>query len=183
MITGQMPFKGVYEQAVVYSILNENPEPITGLRTGVPMELERIVNKTLAKKPDERYQHVNELSVDLRSIGKDIASGASKRQPTAAKPQRQTRIYVYGGVATLLVFLIGITLFKGARERHAIHDSIAVLPLANLSGDPEQEYFVDGMTEALLTDLAQISALKVISRTSVMQYKARGSRCRRLPKS
>ena len=49
--------------------------------------------------------------------------------------------------------------------------SLAVLPLENLSHDPEQEYFADGMTEALITELAQISALKVISRTSVMQYK------------
>ena len=55
MLTGQLPFKGEYEQAVVYSILREEPTPMTGLRTGVPMELERIVNKALAKKPNERY--------------------------------------------------------------------------------------------------------------------------------
>ena len=53
MLTGQLSFKGDYEQAVVYSILNEKPEPVTGLRTGVPMELERIVDKAMAKSPGE----------------------------------------------------------------------------------------------------------------------------------
>jgi len=173
MITGQLPFKGEYEHAMMYSILNENPEPITGLRTGVPMELERIVNKAISKKPKDRYQHVDELLVDLRSTEKNIASGASKLQAAAATLQRQTPIYLYGGVAALLALLIGTGLYfkLQTEERQARYDSIAVLPLANLSGDPEQEYFTDGMTEALITDLAQISALKVISRTSVMQYK------------
>ena len=68
MATGQLPFKGRYEQAVVYSILNEEPEPITGLRTGVSIELERIVNKALAKRPDERYQRIDDLLADLRAL-------------------------------------------------------------------------------------------------------------------
>lgn len=54
MVLGQLPFKGEHEQAVIYSILNENPEPMTGLRTGVPMELERIVSKALVKDPTSR---------------------------------------------------------------------------------------------------------------------------------
>ena len=68
MITGQLPFKGDYEQAIVYGILNETPEPITGLRTGVPMELERIVNKCMSKEQKERYQNIEELPVDLATI-------------------------------------------------------------------------------------------------------------------
>ena len=75
MITGQLPFKGEYEQAMVYSIMNEEPEPVTGLRTGVPMELERVVNKALAKIPDERYQHADELIVDLKQFKKTQKSG------------------------------------------------------------------------------------------------------------
>lgn len=72
----------------------------------------------------------------------------------------------------LLVFNTGefrTRIFAGSRPPE-IH-SLAVLPLSNLSGDPEQEYFADGMTDELITDLAQISALRVISRTSVMHYK------------
>jgi len=173
MITGQHPFKGLYEQALVYSILNENPEPITGLRSGVPMELERIINKALAKNADERYQHADEILVDLRSMQKNFASGASKQQLTQTESPKRKRANLYGGVAALLVLLIGTGLYfrLQTEEQQARYDSIAVLPLDNLSGDPAQEYFADGMTEALITDLAQISALRVISRTSVMHYK------------
>jgi len=90
MVTGQLPFKGEYEQAVVYSILNEEPEPITGLRTGVPMELERIVNKTLAKSPNERYQHADELSVDLRTLRNklpDLVSSSVMSRPVPSIPR------------------------------------------------------------------------------------------------
>jgi len=68
MISGQMPFKGDYEQAVIYSIQNEEPEPLTALRTGVPMKLEEIVNKLLAKDPRDRYQNIMELPVDLKNV-------------------------------------------------------------------------------------------------------------------
>ena len=68
MISGQMPFKGDYEQAVIYSIQNEEPEPLTALRTGVPMKLEEIVNKLLAKDPRNRYQNIMELPVDLKNV-------------------------------------------------------------------------------------------------------------------
>ncbi|MFQ5653028.1 MAG: protein kinase, partial [bacterium] len=68
MLSGQLPFKGDYEQAVIYSILNEEPEPLTALRTGVPMKLEEIVNKLLAKDPRDRYQNIMELPVDLKNV-------------------------------------------------------------------------------------------------------------------
>jgi len=77
MITGQLPFRGEYEQAVVYSILNTEPEPLTALRTGVPIALDGIVAKLLAKDPDARYQHIDELPVDLKAI--DLAAVGTSR--------------------------------------------------------------------------------------------------------
>ena len=77
MVTGQRPFKGHYDQAVTYSITNEEPEPMTGLRTGIPMELEILVNKCLAKETEERYQHTDELLLDLQGLRKKIESGRS----------------------------------------------------------------------------------------------------------
>ncbi|TFH42259.1 MAG: serine/threonine protein kinase, partial [ANME-2 cluster archaeon] len=68
MLTGQLPFKGDYEQAVIYSIINESPEPVTAVRTGVPMELERITNKLLAKNINERYQSMTDALVDLQTL-------------------------------------------------------------------------------------------------------------------
>jgi len=84
MISGQMPFKGDYEQAVIYSIQNEEPEPLTSLRTGVPIALDGIIAKALSKDPDTRYQHVDELPADLKGI--DRASVSRSRISTITKP-------------------------------------------------------------------------------------------------
>ena len=82
MITGKHPFAGDYEQAVTYSILNEMPEPPTAIRTGVPMQLEWIVNKLLSKEPDYRYQTAADLLADLRAV--DLSgSGTSRRSMSA----------------------------------------------------------------------------------------------------
>ena len=82
MLTGEQPFKGDYEQAVIYSIMNEEPEPLTGLRTGVPLELERIVDKCLEKQASARYQHADELIVDLQRVRRDSHSGSLKHSVT-----------------------------------------------------------------------------------------------------
>jgi TolB-like protein/DNA-binding winged helix-turn-helix (wHTH) protein len=95
-------------------------------------------------------------------VGPDpgVAEGASRRRGVRA-----------GAVAAMALLVVGLTVSAMWGWRAAPVRSIAVLPFQNLTGDPEQDYFVDGMTEALTTDLAQIGALKVISRTSAMQYK------------
>ncbi|NNF03682.1 MAG: serine/threonine-protein kinase [Rhodothermales bacterium] len=86
MLTGRLPFPGEYEQAVVYGILNEAPEPLTAVRTGVPMGLEWIVSKLLAKKPEDRYQNAGDLIVDLRTV--DLESTTLSRVSNAAAHSR-----------------------------------------------------------------------------------------------
>ena len=83
MVTGRLPFEGERQQAVLYAIAQEDPEPITALRVGVPTELDFIVSKAMAKDAGERYQHVEEMIVDLRSLGKKLESGKS----TIRRPQ------------------------------------------------------------------------------------------------
>jgi serine/threonine protein kinase len=82
LISGRNPFAGDYEQAVVYSILNEPPQPLTAVRTGVPMQLEWIVDKCLAKEADARYQSAKDLIVDLKKV--DIASGSGTQHHSTA---------------------------------------------------------------------------------------------------
>ena len=77
MVTGQQPFKGHYDKAVMYSITNEEPEPMTGLRTGVPMELELLVNKAIAKEAARRYQSTADMVVDLETLSDKLKSGKS----------------------------------------------------------------------------------------------------------
>ena len=84
MITGQRPFKGHYDKAVMYSITNEEPEPMTALRTGVPMELELLVNKCLAKEADRRYQSTADIVVDLETLSEKLKSGKSAILRTSA---------------------------------------------------------------------------------------------------
>jgi Tol biopolymer transport system component/tRNA A-37 threonylcarbamoyl transferase component Bud32 len=74
MLTGRLPFRADHEQAVTYLIVNREPEPMTGLRTGIPMELERITSKAMAKRPDERYQSSRELLVDLKALKRRMES-------------------------------------------------------------------------------------------------------------
>ncbi len=169
MLTGQLPFRGVYEQAVIYSILNEQAEPITNLRSDTPQALQQITNKALAKKVNERYQSINEMLHVLRQSGNQIF--VAERSP-AVVSRKSKRSVLYAAAAGLVILLLaGIIYFRQPAELVSQINAIAVLPLTNLSGDPNKEFFADGMTEALISDLGQIEALRVISRTSVMQYK------------
>ena len=96
MISGQLPFKGHYDKAVLYSILNEDPEPLSALRTGVPKELERIANKALAKNPESRYQRVGDMLVDLRELQKQTELGGARHPSGAARVEtRQPYAVVY----------------------------------------------------------------------------------------
>ncbi|MGH7496180.1 MAG: protein kinase domain-containing protein [bacterium] len=168
MLAGQLPFKGEYEHAVMYSILNVDPAPIRSLHAGVPAVLEEIVDKALQKRPGERYQDVNELLVELKLTAKGLASQSASTSRNRF-PKRKPA-FLQAGLTAVLISLVAIGIYFFPEQRNPI-DSIAVLPLVNLSGDANQDYFADGMTEALISVLGQIEALRVISRTSVMQYK------------
>jgi len=171
MLTGELPFKGEHEQAVVYSIRKDKPRPITEVNAEIPPSIEQVVDKALEKDADKRYQQVDELLDDLKSISAGIVPEEIKARLRKAKLLRRKKAILYAGAAGLIIIaaVIALSLFTGPAE--AI-DSIAVLPLENLTGDVEQDYFVDGVTDELIGQLAQISGLRrVISRTSVMKYK------------
>jgi len=165
MITGQLPFKGFYEQAVVYSILSENPEPITGLRAGVPMELERIVNKTMSKKPEERYQHVDELLVDLRSVKKESASketfaGKSVQRNAPQKGARALALPAFV-LGALILAVAGYLLFFKQKDVSAARLPIAVVDFVNETEEKE----LNGLSGMLITSLEQSRLLSVLTRS------------------
>jgi serine/threonine protein kinase len=72
MLTGRLPFDADHEQTIVYMLINEDPEPVTALRSGIPAEIDRILSKALAKRPEERYQHADDLAVDLRRLRRQV---------------------------------------------------------------------------------------------------------------
>jgi Tol biopolymer transport system component len=108
MLTGQTPFKGEYEQAVVYSILNEESEQITDLRTDVPLELERIVIKAMSKNRDERYQHMDEMLVDLKSLRKESLPHQviKKSSKVISKPLLTTIVLLISLMIILFFYLL-----------------------------------------------------------------------------
>ena len=134
MVCGRRPFKGVYEQALVYEIVNQEPEPLTGLRTGVPMELERIVTKALAKDRGARYQHVDEMLADLRTLLKEGETGASRAAPLAQRAFRQKTLRA-GAALAAVVFVAAVVWLGSVQEPVASPEPPSrVTPLTTYAG-------------------------------------------------
>ena len=175
MCTGQRPFHGNSALRLSDAIRREPPVSPRAINATLSPELERIILKCLEKESENRYQSAKELVVDLRRLGSSVPG--SVLQAKKRTDNRRRRVLLASGITMALVLLVIGLKVGGWRERLAGKpvsphiESLAVLPLENLSRDPDQEYFADGMTEALITELAQIESLKVISRTSVMEYR------------
>ncbi len=163
MATGRRPFTEEFAPELARNILQAQPPRPRELNPTVSPDLETIILKCLEKEPEKRYQRVHQLLEDLQRL-----------QPSRAGRPVFAAVTLAG---LALVAAVAIIAWRIERARLPAADlrpairSIAVLPLVNFSHDPEQEYFTDGMTEQLTTDLGQISALRVISRTSAMHYK------------
>jgi serine/threonine protein kinase/tetratricopeptide (TPR) repeat protein len=168
MITGRAPFRGDYEQAVVFSILNEEPEPLTTLRTGVPMGLEQIVNKTLAKGPDDRYQHSDDLLVDLKRVNNELKTPekiTTTKIETETKEQKYFKRYFLAATAVVLV-IVAFLLIQPFFVKETIQGEprpIVVISFKNQTGDRTYDYLQEAIPNLLITRLEQSKYLQVIS--------------------
>jgi len=166
MLLGRLPFPGDTTSDVIAAILMVEPAPPSCFDHEVSPELDRIVSKTLAKERERRYQTAKDLLEDLRQLQKrlEFAAVAEREfgvtRPIAMSNQASTR----SAAATTRVSMT------------KTHNSIAVLPFANLSADPENEYFCDGLAEELLNALAKIEYLRVAARTSAFSFKGKNAR-------
>jgi len=168
MISGQTPFKGDYEQAVVYSIINETQDALTGLRAGVPMELEWIVNKTLAKDANERYQHMDELLVDLKRLKKDSDSSIPVKPVENGKKESTKKRIRTILITSSIILLIAIILSLGKIllfEEIPITEPkpIVVISFKNQTGDKTYDYLQEAIPNLLITSLEQSKYLRVIT--------------------
>ena len=137
MATGQGPFVGDTTAELISSILRDTPKPVSGLRAELPMALDRIIDRCLAKQPAERYASVQELRGALELLRRETSSGSqSVSMPDAGEEA-----------------------------------SVAVLPFTNISADPENEFFAEGITEEVINALTQIKGLRVAARTSALTFK------------
>ena len=174
MAAGQRPFRGATAFELSAAILRERAPDIS---PPLPPVLNSVIEKSLDKDPGQRYQSAGEVRAGL-----EAATTASRTHDFSAFRTQKSNWFSLRNV-TMLCLLVALVAGAGYwwNEQHSKNkqtlplpgaiQSIAVLPLENLSGDPKQDYFSEGMTDALITELSQIRKLRVISRTSVMQYK------------
>ena len=169
LLTGRRAFEGTTKADLTAAILEHDPPPVSALRPATPHALDRLVRRCLAKDPDDRWQDAADVAEELRGISED--AGAPVPKPTVP-PRRRTSRLAWAALAAAIVMAAGAGgwVWKLESTPPGIR-SLAVLPLKNLIGDPQQEYFVDGMTEGLTTAIARISALTVISQTSAATFK------------
>lgn len=183
ILSGHLPFRGEHDAAMMYSILNEEPESLLKNRNDLPTDLDRIVHRALEKDPGDRYQHVDDMVSEFRRLQKqtsrvvrpDVAVPRSDQQAEVGKSTFPKKIFLLG-IAGLIIVAVLISLFlfrSGGPVKTGLpagRKMLTVLPFENL-GSPDQEYFADGITEEITSKLSSLSGLGVIARSSAMQYK------------
>jgi len=174
MTTGQRPFRGATNQDVTTEILKSRPKPVHEVVPKVPLDLEKIIAKTLSPRRGDRYQNSEDLAVDLKRLGKDLESGSSPSYEELGRGVQPKRRWWVGAAALMAVAAIAIVFgywkfLPKAEKVSTERKMIVVLPFENL-GLPEDEYFAAGMTDEITSRLAVVSGLGVISRKSALQY-------------
>jgi serine/threonine protein kinase/lipoprotein NlpI len=182
MVTGGLPFKGESMVEVLYSVIHDEPPPLSESCPGAPATLERIVNRTLGKAPQDRYQAVGDLRADLAELKDELEltaeprrGGLLSRRAGARSRWAEHRLsakHRVGYASLALLLLAGIAGYLLLGDHKAI-ESIAVMPFANESGDQGLEYLSDGITESIISNLSQLPNLKVMSRNTAFHYKGR----------
>jgi eukaryotic-like serine/threonine-protein kinase len=189
MVTGCAPFTGnppsqsygagTLREAMA-AILTMEPPSIRGSAPQAPVELQQIVTKSLRKNPEERYQSANEMLEALKVLRHKLEFTAELERSADRHPRlRWIRSPIAAALAVLagaLSLALSLYWLRNPATTEIPEKSIAVLPFENLSDDKQNSYFADGIQDELLSDLAKVADLKVISRTSVMRYKSGSAR-------
>ena len=192
--TGRRPFAGKNQAETISSILRDAPRPVSEARQDAPRHLSRIIEHCLQKEPRDRFQTARDVYNELRALRKEVESGASHAggavpaftssttTSAASRAELEVRrgsrkLWIGGAAAGTIVAILALVLFLGRGRQFAPEatgpetSSIAVLPFVNMSSDPEQEYFSDGVTEEVLNLLAKVPELRVTSRSSAFSFK------------
>jgi TolB-like protein len=188
MAAGERPFRGGSPADLMSSILHEEPPPLATGHPDLPPPFARLVGRCLAKDPRQRIQSATDLGHQLQDLAEDLRGGErlDSRAPARASPPLgplraggRRRQWAAAAVGLLAIAALAVWLWPRSPRRSGKIPSapeirsVAVLPFENLMHDPSQDYFVDGLHDAVITELAKIGDLGVTSRNSVMRYKGR----------
>jgi serine/threonine protein kinase/Tfp pilus assembly protein PilF len=178
MVTGRLAFPGNTSGVIFHAILSQAPVSPLRLNPQLPPKLEEIINKALEKDRRLRYQSAADLRTDLARLKRDTDSGRSVVGTSAAAMPVQPWWRTRAAIGIAAVVLIALVASAGWFYRSRVTggetiDSVAVLPFVNVSGNPDSEYFSDGITESLINSLSQLPQLRVMSRDSAFMYKGK----------
>ncbi len=182
MLTGKMPFRGEHDAAIMYSILNEEPESIQKFVPDISPETDRIIRRAIEKDPADRYQHVDDMVSELRRMQKTSARVVRPEQKDQSRTTQTTSIPVASPkklnakvwtTAVAIVLLSGTAWFLFFNKAEQKITSMAVLPFTNAGFDQSAEYLSDGFTESLINSLSKLPGVKMMSRNSVFRYKGK----------
>jgi len=173
LLTGQLPFQGEHQAAIVYSIVNEEPQPVARFNNKVSTDLERIVSKALEKEKEERYQHIDDVLTDLRREKKSleyVKTAQIPSEPVTPKPKKKALPFIIPAsivFALILMFLILKPFkFQIAPEEKAIaeENSLAIMYFENMVDPEDKDRFAQMITALLITDLSESQYMRVVSR-------------------
>jgi serine/threonine protein kinase len=197
-LAGRRPFEAKHDLELLKAIVHATPAP---LPSDVPELLRNAIERTLEKDPADRYQSMRDLVSELRRLAR---KGSTTTSTTGVAPTRRERVHLRWSIAAAVVFALAAVaggswyLHRRAPSEATAHEapsagagssaaatqpSIAVLPFVNLSADPEQEYFSDGLSEELINQLGHIEGLQVTARGSAFAFKGRNEDLRAVGKA
>jgi TolB-like protein/Tfp pilus assembly protein PilF len=171
MLTGRLPYEGDYPESMMYAIVNKDPKKLSDHLSDFPELLQKVITKCLKKDPLERYERIAEMLADVDKLANFYGVVVKKLKPV--KIERTSRRKAYRYITAVFIFAIILVLIDNSSFflDRGKENSIAVLPLKYIMNDTTQQWFTDGMTDALITNLAQIKELSVISRGSSIRFK------------
>src|SRR5213078_2206595 len=173
MLTGHAPFTGDTPQDVMFSILEKEPPPLTHYIARAPAEVQQIISKTLRKDRGQGYRSVHELLQALKDLRRKLEAELERAAaPLWLRWARSPAAVVLALLVAAFALALPFYRHRNPATSSPPDKSIAVLPLQNLSEGKQNAFFADGVQDELLSNLSKIKELKVISRTSVMQYKS-----------
>jgi len=166
-VTGRRAFAGKSAGDTMAAILKENPLPIAETGNQAPAELERVIDRCLAKNPAQRFHSAHDLAFALKG-----ALSSASEKTVAAWGRHRTRLRMSLAVAATVILAVAGLFYWRSHTAKGI-DSIAVLPFANTGANPDTEYLSDGITESLMGSLSELPNLKVMSHSAVFRYKGK----------
>jgi serine/threonine protein kinase/tetratricopeptide (TPR) repeat protein len=169
MLTGHLPFEGETATDTIARILERQPDWEI-LPQEIPMNIQALLRRCLEKDPDRRLRDIGDAAIEIKET-LTVPKTATAARPAAPVRSLSRRVMAIGLVVITFVVLLTVVRLKHGGVSTSQIKSLAVLPLKNYTGDPNQEYFAEYMTDELIASLGKISALRVICRQSVMQYK------------